>query len=432
MEHNKTILIENEMRSSYLDYAMSVIVSRELPDVRDGLKPVHRRILYSMKESGYEHNKAYRKSARIVGDVMGKYHPHGDGPLYDSMVRMAQDFAMRMTLVDGQGNYGSMDGDPPAAMRYTEARMAKSAHFMLKDIEKETVDFKPNYDESTMEPKVLPTMIPNILVNGSSGIAVGMATNIPPHNLNEVVNAAIALLDNSEITIAALMEYVKGPDFPTGAMIVGNSGIAKAYETGRGSVLMRAKTEIEENGKQKSIIIKEIPYQVNKTRLIEKIAEMCNEKIIEGVSDLRDESSERGGVRVVVELKRDAVSEVVLNQIYKHSPCQTSFGMNMLALVSGKPVLLNLKDFLVNFLNFREDIVIRRTNFDLKKAKIKSDMLLGLAIAVSNLDHVIEMIKTSKDPKEAKERLMDKSWLKDKIIDFLALIDSNDTEKKSI
>ncbi|HLD95805.1 MAG TPA: DNA gyrase subunit A, partial [Alphaproteobacteria bacterium] len=353
----KPIAIEEEMKRSYLDYAMSVIVSRALPDVRDGLKPVHRRILYGMKEAGNDYNRPYRKSARVVGDVMGKYHPHGDSAIYDSMVRMAQDFSLRVPLIDGQGNFGSMDGDPAAAMRYTEARLSKPAHDLLSDIEKETVDFGPNYDDSTVEPLVLPARYPNLLVNGGNGIAVGMATNIPTHNLGEVIEACLALIQDPSLDTDTLMQtYVPGPDFPTGGIILGRNGIREGYRTGRGSVVIRGKTHIEKikGGDREAIIITEVPYQVNKARMIERIAEVVKEKIIEGISDLRDES-DRDGVRVVIELKRDAMSEVVLNQLYKHTQLQTSFGMNMLALHNGRPIQLNLKDILEAFLEFREE-----------------------------------------------------------------------------
>ncbi|TAN77926.1 MAG: DNA gyrase subunit A, partial [Magnetospirillum sp.] len=353
------------MRRSYLDYAMSVIVSRALPDVRDGLKPVHRRILYSMKESGYDFNKPFRKSARIVGDVMGKYHPHGDQAIYDAMVRMAQTFSMRLPLIDGQGNFGSMDGDPPAAMRYTEARMARSAHTLIEDIDKETVDFQPNYDDSTVEPMVLPARFPNLLVNGAGGIAVGMATNIPPHNLGEVIDACMALIADPEMSPEQLMELVPGPDFPTGGTILGRSGIRAAYLTGRGSVVMRGRCHIEEIRKDRdAIIVTEVPYQVNKARMLELIAELVREKKIEGIADLRDES-DRDGVRVVVEIKRDAIADVVLAQLYKFTPLQTSFGVNSLALNGGRPQMMTLKDILKAFIAFREEVITRRTVYEL-------------------------------------------------------------------
>ena len=398
------------MKRSYLDYAMSVIVSRALPDVRDGLKPVHRRILYSMHESGYDWNKPYRKSARVVGDVMGKYHPHGDAAIYDAMVRMAQDFSMRLPLLDGQGNYGSMDGDPPAAMRYTEVRLGESAHALLTDIDKATVDFQANYDESAHEPVVLPAAFPNLLVNGAGGIAVGMATNIPPHNLGEVVDAACAYLDDPEITIDGLMEHVPGPDFPTGAMVVGAAGIRQAYHTGRGSVVMRGRTMIEQASKDReAIIVTEIPYQVNKARMIERIAGLVNERRIEGIADLRDES-DRDGVRVVIELKRSAMAEVVLNQLYRYSPLQTSFGVNMLALRGGRPEPLTLKDIIAAFIDFREEIVTRRTTYQLAQARTRAHALAGLAIAVANIDEIIALIRRAKDPAEARTKLTGQDW----------------------
>ena len=356
-----SITIEEEMKRSYLDYAMSVIVSRALPDVRDGLKPVHRRILYSMHENGYTHDKPYRKSARVVGDVIGKYHPHGDQSIYDALVRMAQEFSLRLPLLDGQGNFGSVDGDPPAAMRYTEVRMDKAAAYLLEDIDRATVDFQANYDDSETEPKVLPARIPNLLVNGAGGIAVGMATNIPPHNLREVISACMALIDEPELTIDQLIEYVPGPDFPTGGLILGRSGINSAYHTGRGSVIMRGRVHTEEVRKDRNaLIVDEIPYQVNKASMIEKIAELVRDKKIEGISDIRDES-DRDGMRVVIELKRDAVADVVLNQLYRFSMLQTSFGCNLVALTGGRPELMNLKDFLTAFIAFREEVVTRRT-----------------------------------------------------------------------
>ena len=355
------VTIEDEMRRSYLDYAMSVIVSRALPDVRDGLKPVHRRILFAMKEGGYDSGKPYKKSARIVGDVMGKYHPHGDSAIYDAMVRMAQDFSMRLPLIDGQGNFGSMDGDPPAAMRYTEARLAKSAEALLDDIDKDTVDYQSNYDDSSREPTVLPARFPNLLVNGAGGIAVGMATNIPTHNLSEVIDACCAYVDNPDITTDELIDLVPGPDFPTGALILGRSGIRSAYHTGRGSVIMRAKTEIEEIRKDRfAIIVSEVPYQVNKAKLMERIGEVVNDKTVEGVADLRDES-DRDGVRVVIELKRDAVPDVVLAQLFRHTQLQTSFGVNMLALDGGRPVMMGLRVIVGAFVRFREHVIDRRT-----------------------------------------------------------------------
>ena len=398
------------MKRSYLDYAMSVIVSRALPDVRDGLKPVHRRILYSMHENGYDWNKPYRKSARVVGDVMGKYHPHGDAAIYDAMVRMAQDFSMRLPLLDGQGNYGSMDGDPPAAMRYTEVRLGQSAHALLTDIDKETVDFQANYDESAHEPAVLPAAFPNLLVNGAGGIAVGMATNIPPHNLGEVVDAACAYLDDPEITINDLMEHMPGPDFPTGAMVVGAAGIRQAYHTGRGSVVMRGRTSFERAGKDReAIIVTEIPYQVNKARMIERIAALVNERRIEGIADLRDES-DRDGVRVVIELKRSAMAEVVLNQLHRYSALQTSFGVNMLALRGGRPELMNLRDILAAFIDFREEVITRRTTHQLSQARTRAHALAGLAIAVANIDEIIALIRSAKDPAAARAGLTGRDW----------------------
>ncbi len=418
--------IEDEMRKSYLDYAMSVIVSRALPDVRDGLKPVHRRILFSMNENGYDYNKPFRKSARIVGDVMGKYHPHGDSSIYEAMVRMAQSFSMRVPLISPQGNFGSMDGDKAAAMRYTEARLALPAHLLLEDIDKDTVDFRPNYDETCQEPEVLPARFPNILVNGSGGIAVGMATNIPPHNLGEVVSACIAAIDNPNITIEELMQYVPGPDFPTGGIILGRGGARSAYQTGRGSVIMRARCSIEEIKKDKTaIVVTEIPYQVNKAQMIIRIAELVKDKVIEGISDLRDES-DRQGVRVVIELKKDAYPDVVLNQLYKYTPLQTSFGMNVLALDNGRPALMNLKQIIDAFIRFREEVVRRRTIFELNKARDRAHVLVGLAISVANLDRVIEMIKTAPDPTSAKTRLMETRWEASDVENLIQLIDEPD------
>jgi DNA gyrase subunit A len=417
------VTIEEEMRSSYLDYAMSVIVSRALPDVRDGLKPVHRRILYSMKESGFEYNRPYRKSARIVGDVMGKYHPHGDAAIYDAMVRMAQDFSMRLQLIDGQGNFGSMDGDPAAAMRYTEARLSRAAHALLEDIERETVDFRPNYDESTHEPVVLPAQFPNLLVNGAGGIAVGMATNIPPHNLGEVIDACCAVIDNPATTIDEILQIMPGPDFPTGGLIVGISSIRAAFHTGRGSVVMRGRTAFEDiAGGRQAIVITEIPYQVNKARMIERIAEVANEKIVDGISDLRDES-DRHGLRVVVELKRDAEPEVVLNQLFRYTPLQSSFGVNMLALNGGRPELLNIKEIIAAFIAFREEVITRRTIFELGKARERAHTLVGLAVAVANLDDVIALIRAAKDPAEARELLIAKRWTAGEIAPLIGLID---------
>ncbi len=399
------------MRGSYLDYAMSVIVSRALPDVRDGLKPVHRRILYSMKENGYEFNKPFRKSARIIGDVMGKYHPHGDQSIYDAMVRMAQDFSMRMPLINSQGNFGSMDGDRAAAMRYTEARMARSAHALIEDIDKDTVDFQPNYDESESEPTVLPAQFPNLLVNGAGGIAVGMATNIPPHNLGEVIDACCALIDDPDLSIDSIIDnYVQGPDFPTGASILGRQGIHSAFHTGRGSVVMRGRASIEEIRKDRfAIVITEIPYQVNKARMVEQMADCVRDKRIEGISDLRDES-DRDGLRVVVEIKRDHMPEVVLNQLYRFTPLQTSFGVNMLALDSGMPKLMNLKEILQAFVDFREVVIRRRVIFLLGKAREKAHILVGLAVAVANIDDIIKLIRAAKDSGTARKQLMEHDW----------------------
>ncbi|MES9937035.1 MAG: DNA gyrase subunit A [Sedimenticola sp.] len=403
--------LEDEMQQSYLDYAMSVIVGRALPDVRDGMKPVHRRVLYAMNELGNDWNKPYKKSARVVGDVIGKYHPHGDTAVYDTIVRMAQPFSMRYMLVDGQGNFGSVDGDSPAAMRYTEVRMAKIAHSMLDDLDKETVDFTPNYDESESEPAVLPARIPNLLVNGSAGIAVGMATNIPPHNLTEVINGCVALIDNPEITIDELMEHIPGPDFPTAGFINGARGIHEAYHTGRGRIYMRARTEIEtddRNNKQR-IIVTELPYQVNKARMLEKIAELVKEKRIEGITELRDES-DKDGMRVVIELRRGEVAEVVLNNLYQHTQMQSVFGINMVALVDSQPRLLNLKQILQYFLRHRREVVTRRTLFELRKARERAHVLEGLAVALANIDEVIELIKAAPSPAEAKKGLLARHW----------------------
>jgi len=402
--------IEDEMRQSYLDYAMSVIVGRALPDVRDGLKPVHRRVLFAMNELGNAWNKSYKKSARVVGDVIGKYHPHGDSSVYDAIVRMAQPFSLRYMLVDGQGNFGSVDGDSPAAMRYTEVRMARLTHDLLADIDKETVDFGPNYDESEQEPLVLPTRVPNLLVNGSAGIAVGMATNVPPHNMGEVIDATIALIDNRELGIDDLMQYVPGPDFPTAGIINGAAGIVQAYRTGRGRLLVRAKTEIEtgEHGHE-AIIATELPYQVNKARLIEKIAELVKEKKLEGISGLRDES-DKDGMRVVIEVRRDAAAEVVLNNLYQQTQLQVTFGINMVALVDGQPRLLNLKEILEHFIRHRREVVTRRTIFDLRKARARAHVLEGLTVALANIDAMIELIKTSASPQEARERMLARKW----------------------
>ena len=420
------ISITEEMRRSYLDYAMSVIVSRALPDVRDGLKPVHRRIIYSMYENGYDYNRPYRKSARIVGDVLGKYHPHGDSSVYDAMVRMAQPFSMRLPLVDGQGNFGSMDGDSAAAMRYTEARLEKVAHALIEDIDKETVDFMPNYDETVQEPTVLPARYPNLLINGANGIAVGMATNIPPHNLGEVVTACCAYIDNPDISIDDLISIVPGPDFPTGGMILGYSGAKSAYYTGRGSIMMRAKCTIEELHKDKeAIIVHEIPYQVNKAALVSRIAELVKDKKLEGISDIRDES-DRQGVRVVIEVKRDFQADVVLNQLYKYTPLQTSFGMNMLAINGGRPMMMNLKDIIAAFIEFREEVIRRRTIYELNKARDRAHTLVGLALAVENLDPVIELIRTSPNPQDAKDALLAKAWPARDIEPLVQLIDEPD------
>ncbi|MGI1661819.1 DNA gyrase subunit A [Palleronia sp. KMU-117] len=418
-----TISISDEMKASYLDYAMSVIVSRAIPDLRDGLKPVHRRILYAMHETGNTHEKPYRKSARPVGDVMGKYHPHGDSAIYDALVRMAQDFSMSLPLLDGQGNFGSMDGDNPAAMRYTEVRMDKPAAALLADIEKETVDFQDNYDGKDREPTVLPARFPNMLVNGAGGIAVGMATNIPPHNLGEVVDATLALIADPDLSSDQLMEYVPAPDFPTGAQILGRSGARKAYLEGRGSVIIRAKTRVEEIRKDRfAIIVDEIPYQVNKSAMIEKIADLVRDKKLEGISGIADES-DRVGVRVVIELKRDATPEVVLNQLWRFTPLQTSFGCNMLALNGGRPEQLTLRDFLTHFIAFREEVVARRTAFDLRKARERSHILCGLAVAVSNVDEVVATIRASADAAEAREKLMERRWPAAEIADYIRLID---------
>ncbi len=416
------ISIEDEMRKSYLDYAMSVIVSRALPDVRDGLKPVHRRILFSMNENGYDWNKPYRKSARIVGDVMGKYHPHGDQSIYDALVRMAQEFSLRLPLIDGQGNFGSVDGDPPAAMRYTESRMAKVAHALLDDIDKDTVDFRENYDGSEKEPSVLPARFPNLLVNGSGGIAVGMATNMAPHNLGEVIDACGAVINNPAIGIDDLIDIIPGPDFPTGAMILGRVGIKSAFHTGRGSIVMRAKVKTEEVRKDReALIVTEIPYQVNKANMIERIADLVREKKLEGISDIRDES-DRDGMRVVIEIKRDAMADIVLNQLYRFTPLQSTFGINNVCLTGGRPELMNLKDLLQAFITFREEVVTRRTKFLLNKARDRAHILVGLAIAVANIDEVIALIRRSKDTAEAREALMARDWPAKDMAPLIALI----------
>ncbi len=417
------VSLEEEMRRSYLDYAMSVIVSRALPDARDGLKPVHRRILYGMHEAGYTPDKAYRKSARVVGDVMGKYHPHGDASIYDAMVRMAQSFSMRLPLIDGQGNFGSVDGDNPAAMRYTEVRLAKAAALLLEDIDKDTVDFQPNYDESEKEPKVLPAKFPNLLINGANGIAVGMATNIPPHNPGEIIDATLALIAEPDITLEELMKIVPGPDFPTGGIIIGRSGIRRRFETGRESIIIRARTEFEEIRKDRlAIIVNEIPYQVNKKTLIEKIAELVRAKQIEGIGEMRDES-DRSGMRIVIELRRDATPEVVLNQLFRFTQMQTSFGINMLALDDGQPRQLGLKEALQCFIRFREEVILRRSRFELGKARDRAHNLVGLAIAVANIDEVIRLIRASPDAATARVALMDRDWPAEDIGVLLALID---------
>jgi len=417
------ISIADEMRASYLDYAMSVIVSRAIPDLRDGLKPVHRRILFAMHETGNTHDKPYRKSARPVGDVMGKYHPHGDQAIYDALVRMAQDFSMSLPLLDGQGNFGSTDGDNSAAMRYTEVRMDSPAEFLLADIDKETIDFQDNYDGKDREPTVLPARFPNMLVNGAGGIAVGMATNIPPHNLGEVIDASLALIENPDLDSIQLMEYVPGPDFPTGGIILGRSGARRAYSEGRGSVIIRARTRVENVRKDRfAIVIDEIPYQVNKARLVEQIAELAKDRKLEGISHVQDES-DRVGVRVVIELKRDATPEVVLNQLYRFTKMQTSFGCNMLALNGGRPEQLTLRDFLSRFIEFREEVVARRTAFELRKARERSHLLCGLAVAVSNVDEVVATIRASADAVEARARLMERRWPAAEIAGFITLID---------
>ncbi|MEH3102013.1 DNA gyrase subunit A [Sphingomonas adhaesiva] len=422
------ISIVEEMKTSYLDYAMSVIVARALPDVRDGLKPVHRRILYSASESGFLYNRPYRKSARIVGDVIGKYHPHGDSSIYEALARMTQDWAMRVPLIDGQGNFGSMDPDPPAAMRYTEARLAKSSNYLLDDLDKDTVDFQPNYDGSEREPQVLPARFPNLLVNGAGGIAVGMATNIPPHNLGEVVDACLAYLDNGAITTEELMQIVPGPDFPTGAIILGRAGARSAYETGRGSIIVRSRHTIEatkaarSDGRQ-SIVLTEIPFQQGKNALVEKIAEAAKDKRVEGVSDIRDESN-REGVRIVIDLKRDATPEVVLNQLWRHTPAQGSFPANMLAIRGGRPELLNLRDIIGAFVQFREQVITRRAKFELNKARERLHILIGLAIAVHNLDEVVRLIRASANPAEARARLLEREWASGEIAVYLRLVDA--------
>jgi DNA gyrase subunit A len=427
-EDTAPIGLEQEMRRSYLDYAMSVIVSRALPDVRDGLKPVHRRILFAMQESGYASDKPHRKSARVVGDVMGKYHPHGDSAIYDAMVRMAQPFSMRVPLVDGQGNFGSMDGDPPAAMRYTEVRLAKSAAALLEGIEEDTVDFVPNYDESGQEPRVLPAAFPNLLVNGAGGIAVGMATNIPTHNPSEVIDAALALIANPDLTLAELMEIVPAPDFPTGGIILGRAGVRAAFETGRGSIPLRALCEIEEmKGGRQAIIVTEVPYQVNKATLIEKIAELVRSKLIEGISDLRDES-DRSGLRIVIELKREAVAEIVLNTLYRMTSLQITFPVNFLALNKGRPEQMGLKKALECFIAFREEVILRRSRFRLMKARERAHNLIGLAIAVANIDEVIRLIRASPDGAAARVALMARDWPAADVAPLVALVQDEGNE----
>ena len=426
------ISIVDEMKSSYLDYAMSVIVARALPDVRDGLKPVHRRILFSASESGFTFNKPYRKSARIVGDVIGKYHPHGDSSIYEALARMTQDWAMRVPLIDGQGNFGSMDPDPPAAMRYTEARLAKVANELLSDLDKDTVDFVPNYDGSENEPSVLPARFPNLLVNGAGGIAVGMATNIPPHNLGEVVSACIATIDRATeggdpLTSDELAEIVPGPDFPTGAIILGRSGIRSAQETGRGSVILRSRHTTEQRGDRRSIVLTEIPYQVGKNGLVEKIAEAAKDKRIEGVSDIRDESN-REGVRIVIDLKRDATPDVVLNQLWRHTPAQSSFASNMLAIRGGRPELMGLRDILSAFITFREEVITRRSKYELAKARDRAHILLGLVIAVTNLDEVVKIIRGSSSPVEARAKLSEREWPVAEIAPYIKLVEAVETE----
>jgi DNA gyrase subunit A len=419
----KPVSITDELSRSYLDYAMSVIVSRALPDVRDGLKPVHRRILYSMHEQGYEWNKAYRKSARVVGDVIGKYHPHGDQSVYDALVRMAQDFSMRVELVDGQGNFGSVDGDPPAAMRYTEVRLKKIADALVDDLDKQTVDYQDNYDGSEREPMVLPAKFPNLLVNGAGGIAVGMATNIPPHNLGEVIDACIALIDKPDITLEELTEIVPGPDFPTGGIILGKNGIRQAYHLGRGSIMVRGRVAIETDKREReTIIITEIPYQVNKASMIERIAELVRDKKIDGIGDIRDESS-RDGMRVVIELKREAISEIVLNQLYRFTALQSSFPANIVALTGGRPATMNLQDLVSAFVSFREEVVGRRTKFLLNKARDRAHILVGLAIAVANIDEVIKLIRAAKDPQTARDQLMTRDWPAKDVKSLVELID---------
>jgi len=425
------ISIVDEMKTSYLDYAMSVIVSRALPDVRDGLKPVHRRILYACQEAGYVAGRPYRKSSRIVGDVMGKYHPHGDSAIYDALARMVQPWSLRVPLIDGQGNFGSMDPDPPAAMRYTEARLGKVANFLLADIDKDTVDFQPNYDASEREPQVLPARFPNLLVNGAGGIAVGMATNIPPHNLGEVLAACRAYMDDPAISTEGLMEHVKGPDFPTGAFILGQAGIRSAYTTGRGSIMMRSRYKVEEGrNDRRSVVLTEIPYQVGKSGLVEKIAEAAKDKRIEGVSDIRDESN-REGVRIVIDLKRDATPDVVLNQLWRHTPAQSSFPANMLAIRGGRPETLTLRDIIESFVRYREEVITRRSKFELLKARERAHILLGLVVAVTNLDEVVKLIRGSASPAEAREKLLARKWPGAEIRPYIALVEAVEPQGKS-
>tara|TARA_B100000925_G_scaffold238903_1_gene187939 strand:- start:166 stop:2889 length:2724 start_codon:yes stop_codon:yes gene_type:complete len=416
------VTIENEMSSSYLDYAMSVIVSRAIPDVRDGLKPVHRRILYSMSQMGLDFNKPYRKSARVVGDVIGKYHPHGDSAVYESLVRMAQSFSMMAPLIEGQGNFGSVDGDRPAAMRYTECRLEKITTLMLEDIDKDCIEYQENYDGSESEPTVLPSKFPNLLINGAGGIAVGMATNIPPHNLSEVIDGCISILNNPSTTEEELNEIIPGPDFPTGGLIIGRNGIRSAQQTGRGSVILRGKAEIEEKNNRSSIIISEIPYQVNKSSLIEKIAEVVRDKRVEGISDIRD-ISDRHGIRVVIELKKDAEADVILNQLYKYTPLQSSFGCNMVCLNSGKPELLSLRQIIDSFLEFRVDIVVKRSTYLLNKSRDRAHVLVGLAIAISNIDEIIKVIRSSPDPATARDYMLKKKWIPKNVESLIKLID---------
>ncbi|MBA4781527.1 DNA topoisomerase (ATP-hydrolyzing), partial [Blastomonas sp.] len=420
--------IVDEMRSSYLDYAMSVIVSRALPDVRDGLKPVHRRILFASQEGGFVAGRPYRKSAKIVGDVMGNYHPHGDSAIYDALARMTQDWSMRVPLIDGQGNFGSMDPDPPASMRYTEARLAKVANSLLDDLDKDTVDFTPNYDGSRDEPQVLPARFPNLLVNGAGGIAVGMATNIPPHNLGEVIDACLAWIDNPMIELEDLMKIVPGPDFPTAPLILGQAGVRNAYSTGRGSIIMRARHKIEEGrGDRRSIVLTSIPFQLGKNSLVEKLAEAAKDKRIEGVSDIRDESN-REGVRVVIDLKRDATPEVVLNQIWRHSPAQSSFPANMLAIRGGRPEVLPLKEIIEAFVRFREQVITRRTKFELAKARDRAHILLGLVVAVTNMDEVVRIIRSSASPAEARAALIARQWPIEEIAPYIRLVEAIEAE----